>query len=280
MKGTSYAAGTILNALATGIGGAFGINMKTTVKLKPDDSDKIKIIVNGKERKSVVAERILRQADTGGTVEVHTDIPEGSGLGSSSAFVNSLLVAVNKFKGDVLDAYRILKTNARLSVETGISYTGAFDDASASLLGGFVVSDNLKMKLYRWDKLESNALVLIPAFSRGDIDWKTIRENSARLKAAVKATLNGDYFTAMKKNTEYYCEMIGYPLEIAKAGWDMGICCGLSGNGPSYVAFGSKSEIKSLAAIWKEYGNVYIGKVVKTPSEDVVIPDSLFMELA
>ncbi|WP_290597519.1 MULTISPECIES: shikimate kinase [unclassified Archaeoglobus] len=278
MKGIAYAAGTIVNALATGIGSAFGIDMQTVVKLKPGEGDEIKVVVNGVERKSVVAERILRAEGISGEVVVESEIPSGSGLGSSSAFVNALLVAVKKLKGEIIDAYEILKTNARVSLEAGISYTGAFDDAAASLLGGFVVSDNYKMRLYRWDRISSSAAILIPHFKRGKVNWKEIRANSTKLRPALEDAIKGDYCSAMKRNTRYYCEMIGYPLEIAMAGWDIGVCCGLSGNGPTFVAFGSKSEMKSLADVWKEYGEVYIRKVIENSVSDFVIPKSLFIK--
>jgi len=278
MRGIAYAAGTIVNALATGIGSAFGIDMQTVVELKPDEGGEIRVVVNGVERKSVVAERVLRAEGICGEVVVESEIPSGSGLGSSSAFVNALLVVVKKLKGEVIDAHEILRTNARLSLEAGISYTGAFDDAAASLLGGFVVSDNYKMRLYRWDRIGSSAAVLVPHFKRGKVDWKEIRANSAKLRPALEDAIKGDYCSAMKRNTEYYCEMIGYPLEIAMVGWDIGICCGLSGNGPTFVAFGSKSEMKSLAGIWREYGEVHIRKVIENSVNDFIIPKSLFIE--
>ncbi|WP_456467629.1 shikimate kinase [Archaeoglobus sp.] len=278
MKGVAYAAGTVLNALATGIGSAFGIDLRTVVEIKPDEGSEVRVVINGVERRSMVAERILRAEKISGEVTVESEIPDGSGLGSSSAFVNALLVAVKKLKGEVLNAHEILKTNARISLEAGISYTGAFDDASASLIGGFVVSDNTKMRLYRWDRISSHAAVLIPHFKRGKVNWREIRSNSARILPAVKDAMNGDYCSAMRKNTEYYCEMIGYPLEIARAGWEIGVCCGLSGNGPSFVAFGSKSEMKSVANVWKNYGEVRIRRVVEKPVEKFIVPESIFIK--
>lgn len=66
MRAKAYAAGTVLNALPTGIGSAFGIEMHTIVKLRP--SDELKVFVNGVERRSIVAERILNSMDV--TAEV------------------------------------------------------------------------------------------------------------------------------------------------------------------------------------------------------------------
>lgn len=278
MRGVAYAAGTVLNALATGIGSAFCIDMQTSVEIKPEDVEgEIRVVVNGEERKSRVAERILRTAKIHGEIVVESEIPAGSGLGSSSAFVNALLLAVRRLKDEGLDAYEILKTNARVSLESGISYTGAFDDATASLLGGFVVSDNYKMKLYRWDDAKMYSAVLLPPLKRGKVNWGLIRQNSSLLSPAVDDAMKGDYCSAMKRNTEYYCEILNYPVEIAKAGWDIGVCCGLSGNGPAFVAFGSKSEMKSLKNIWDEYGSVYVRKIVGKRRGRFIIPESMFI---
>ncbi|WP_048064249.1 shikimate kinase [Archaeoglobus fulgidus] len=277
MRAKAYAAGTVLNALPTGIGSAFGIEMHTIVKLRP--SDELKVFVNGVERRSIVAERILNSMDVTAEVIVESEIPGGSGLGSSSAFVNALICAVKKMKGEELNAFEILRSNARFSLEAGISYTGAFDDASASMLGGFVVSDNRKMRLIRTDEFEGYSAVLIPKFSRGKVDWRRLRERASEVEGAVEAAMRGEYCKAMKLNTEYICKMLGYPLEIAEKGWEKGICCGISGNGPSYVAFGSKNEMEALAETWGEYGRVYVRRVADEPAEDVVIPTPFFRKL-
>lgn len=274
MKAKAFAAGTVLNALATGIGSAFGIEMLTVVSLR--ESDETRIVANGREIRSIVAERILRAEDISAEVEVTSEIPGGSGLGSSSAFVNALLCAVKKLKGEELNAFEILRANAAFSLEAGISYTGAFDDASASLLGSVVVSDNKKMKLIRRDEFEGYSAILIPRFGRRRVDWDKIRTHSAELKPAVDAAVSGDYCTAMKLNTLYYCRMLDYPTEIAEKGWKEDICCGLSGNGPSYVGFGSKSEMKKLEELWSDYGKTYVRKIAKTPAENVILPDALF----
>ncbi len=276
VRGTAYAAGTVLNALATGIGSAFGVDLRTSVRLR--EGDGLKVLVNGAERKSIVARRLLFQIGFEGIVEVESEIPSGSGLGSSSAFLNALLVAVKKYMGEDLNAAEILRTNARLSVETGISYTGAFDDASASLLGGFVVSDNNKMKLYRRDEIEGYATILLPRFGRVKIDWGEIRARAMELESAVKAAIDGDYCKAMMENTRYYCRVMGYPERLAERGWMLGICCGLSGNGPAYVAFGSRSEMKAMSNLWADYGDVMVRKLTTAPVENIALPQQLFTD--
>jgi shikimate kinase len=274
MKAKAFAAGTVLNALALGVGSAFGLKLTTTVKVKEDDETVV--VVNGKEIKSPISERILKIFGKNAYIEVNSEIPSGSGLGSSSAYVNALLCALLKERGERLEAYRILSANARLSLEMGISYTGAFDDAAASLLGGFVISNNNKLKLYRWDRAKFCAAVLIPMFGRGKVDMRSIRSDASRIEHAIPRLLGGSYCEVMKVNTLYYCEKLGYPTDIAEKGWNIGICCGLSGNGPTFVAFGSKKDMREICSIWKEYGDVILTEVAEKPSEEVIIGEELF----
>lgn len=275
MKAKVYAAGTILNALALGVGSAFGLELEMKVKI--DVGEKTSVIVNKREVESVVAKRILSIFGVEAHIEVESKIPPRSGLGSSSAFVNALLCALLKEMGEELNAYRILTANARLSLETGISYTGAFDDAAASLLGGFVVSDNRKLKLYRWDKLKGYAVVLIPGFNRGKVDIRKIREDSDKLRAVLPDLFAGEYCSVMKANSEYYCEKIGYPSDIVKKVWEK-VCAGLSGNGPCYVAFGTKKNIAEVKKAWEEYGKVIQTKIAEKPAENVVVDKTLFIK--
>ncbi|MCS7143865.1 MAG: shikimate kinase [Archaeoglobaceae archaeon] len=273
MIGKAYAAGTILNALATGIGCAFGIDLKTIAKVKIDSENVF--IVNGENRNPEILNKILSHFGIKAQVILKSDIPERSGLGSSSAFINAVLCAI--MKKEDLFAHKILRLNAELSLKAGISYTGAFDDASASLLSGVVLSDNYKMKLYSWIPFTKRTAVLIPEFKRGKVDWDKIKSQGERLKNALEKLKKLEFREVMVENTKFYCEMIGYPLEIAERLWKEDICCGLSGNGPAFVAIGNDDEISTAKEVWKEYGEVIIGKIPEKPAEEVVITSDLFI---
>jgi shikimate kinase len=182
-------------------------------------------------------------------------------------------------RGEELDAHRILAANARISLEMGISYTGAFDDASASLLGGIALSNNMRMKLYRWDRAEGEALVLLPQWKRGKVSLEIIRRDPLEVEKAVKAAFNGDYKSAMLYNSNYYCRLLGYPIEPVERALEMDVYAGLSGNGPAYVAFGKRENIREVERIWQEYGKLIKTKVVSEAAEDVKIPTYLFVDL-
>ncbi|MEM1578932.1 MAG: shikimate kinase [Archaeoglobaceae archaeon] len=274
MTGKAYAAGTVLNALATGIGCAFGIDLMIKVKFKPD-SENI-LIVNGEERDANIVEKILSNFEKKGCVIIKSEIPERSGLGSSSAFINALLSEILE-EEERRWAHKRLRLNAELSLKAGISYTGAFDDASASLLGGFVVSDNYRMALYDWFIERMYAAILIPEFKRGLVDWERIKKEGKKLEKILAKLKEHKFCEVMKENTKFYCEMIGYPLEIAERVWKEEICCGLSGNGPAFVALGSKSDAATAKAMWEDYGKVKIQRIPQKPAESVSITPELFI---
>jgi len=275
VKAQAYSAGTIVNALATGYGCAFGLDLKLKVRVDFGVKENF-IIENGIERKSAVLDTVLNHFGLNAVVEVESEIPKGSGLGSSSAFLNALLLAVYKYISKPLNAGDILRLNAKLSLECGISYTGAFDDASASLLGGIVLTDNRNMNVLKWEFRRDRAVILIPEFGRGRIDLNEIRKDVTLVRKALKFAREGDYKKAMYYNTLHYCKAIGYPIEIAEIVKDFDCCCGLSGNGPCFVAFG---DVRKVKKVWKAYGDVVETKMVNEPCDDVVVTSNLFSSL-
>jgi len=253
------------------------LNMITEVKLSVEDDLKCCVLIeNGEERESRIVDYVLSKFGIKGVVEVKSEIPKGSGLGSSSAFMNALLLSIYKHLGKRLFAHEILRLNAKLSEELGISYTGAFDDASASLLGGIVVSNNTEMRLISWEFKKADAIVLIPRWKRGRISLDDIRKNTELVEKAVKHAIDGDYRSAMILNSMHYCKKIGYPTDVIEKVKDLDCSCGLSGNGPTFVAFGSRDALKEVEEAWSEYGSIVWTELVTTPSDGVTVTSELY----
>ncbi len=274
MKAKAYGAGTVVNALATFKGCAFGISLKTEVKIEVDENIKTSYIHGvDDEKANFVVNKILSSLGLKAVVEVDSEIPKGMGLGGSSAFVNALICAGFKERGEVLNAYRILKTNSRVSLEAGISYTGAFDDASASLLGGINFSDNKKMKLFKIENLEGKAIILIPEWNRKKVELK--KSGKELVEKAFLLALDGKYKEAMYLNSLYYCSSFELPLEPILVSKDLDVSAGLSGNGTAYIAFGN--DVNELKKIWENFGEVLFVKIVNKPSENVFIPKEIFI---
>ncbi|RLI72665.1 shikimate kinase [Archaeoglobales archaeon] len=276
-KAKAYAAGTIVNALATCYGSAFALNLITNVKLRFEDDLKENIVYeNGEIAKNPVVDRILITANRKAVVEIESEIPRQSGLGSSSAFMNAFITALFKELNEELNAHTILTTNARVSLEMGISYTGAFDDASASLLGGIVITNNSKMRILKWDrKNQGEALILIPPWQRNEVLMNEIKKDVEMVEMAIREALDGKYKDAMLHNSLHYCSALKYPLEPLNVALRFDVAVGLSGNGPCYVAFGNVDE---LFEIWQEFGEVVKTRLVNEVAEDVAIPDYLFTD--
>ncbi len=264
----AYAAGTVINALSTGKGSAFALNIRTRVEVR--ESGENLLISDGKKSGSQVVEEVLNVLgiERNFEVRVESDIPRGSGLGSSSAFVNALILALCRAEGIELEPAEVLRLNAKVSLKCGISYTGAMDDAAASLLGGFVVTDNEKMELLRHDIdfNESRAIILIPNWSRKNVSLEIMRKgNLNTVRLAFELAVKGHYCEAMKLNTEYCCSLLNYstkPVEIAEKA---GLCAGLSGNGPAYVAYGNPEGMKKIIKEWSDFGRVVLTTIPKKP---------------
>ncbi|RLI79674.1 shikimate kinase [Archaeoglobales archaeon] len=270
----AYAAGTIVNALATNSGSAFALDLTTNVRLRFEDELKENVVYeDGKEVKNVIVDRVLTTINKKAVVEVESQIPRQSGLGSSSAFMNALITALFKELKEELNAHTILTTNARISLEMGISYTGAFDDASASLLGGIVVTNNSKMKILKWDKKRAEALILLPPWQRNEVLMGEIKKDVEFVEKAVREALDGKYKDAMLHNSLHYCSALRYPIEPLNVALSYDVAAGLAGNGPCYVAFG---EVSELYGIWKEFGDVIKTKIVNEPADNLIIPEYLF----
>ncbi len=277
VKAKSYAAGTVVNALATFKGVAFGIALKTEMKFSESNERGFYISDGERIERSTVAEKLMRDSGfEGGIFEVESEIPRKSGLGSSSAFMNCLILCAFKATGKELKAERILRLNARMSLETGMSYTGAFDDASASLLGGFVFSDNLKMKLYKRVEVDGKVVILLPSWERGEVDLERIRRGVYDIDRAFLLAMEGRFKEAMLLNSMHYCTKLGVPLEPVFAIQSYNVSAGLSGNGPSYVAFGE--DVDEVKDVWKDFGEVMVKEIVNKPSDEVRITESLFLQ--
>lgn len=278
MRGEAYAAGTIVNGLATGIGCAFGLDLKTKVEISIEEDLKSSIlVVDGKEVSDRIVDIVMRSFGLKGVVKAESVIPRGCGLGSSSAFMNAMLISILKLKEEELDAQYILTTNATMAMEMGISYTGAIDDAGASLLGEVVLSNNEEMKFYHRDTLEfDDALILIPEWERGEIYMEELRRNPQEVEQAVEYAFSHEYRSAMLSNSCYYCRKLGYSFEPVEKAMELGLYSGLSGNGPAYTAFGDNDRIRELKGLWKDYGEVIETKIVNEPCDDIKNIEILF----
>lgn len=265
--GTAYGAGTVINAIATWKGSAFAIDLKTRaeVRLKGD-------LVEG-EIEGGGDSRLIERAceltlekldiDSGARISTTSEVPVASGLKSSSAAANATIIATARAARQTIDPLDMVRIGVRAALDTGVSVTGAFDDACASMLGGVVVTDNREKTLLKRESFESEVVVYAPdkkAFS-ADTNVKQSRLVAPWVEMAFDLAVRGEYRKAMTLNGFLYCSALGFSTAPMLAALDLGIeGVSLSGTGPSYVALASGERADRLAESW----SAYPGRVIRT----------------
>ncbi|MFD1587305.1 shikimate kinase [Halorientalis brevis] len=260
-RAAAPAAGTVLNALATGTGSAFAIDVYTTATVDLTDDDEVTgTIAGAPDADTRLIERCVELVTErfgdgqGGTVETESDVPMASGLKSSSAAANATVLAALS----ALDATdEISREDAcRLGVEAardvGVTITGAFDDASASMLGGVTVTDNTTDELLARDEPDWDVLVWTPperSFS-ADADVERCKQIAPMADLVADLALDGAYPRAMTVNGLAFCAALGFPTDPLVEAMPHAEGVSLSGTGPSFTAIGERSDLERIEDIW------------------------------
>ena len=269
----AFGAGTIINAIATWKGAAFGIDLKTFAEVRLSESE---VAISGCIEEmpdgdasliELCVELVLEKFgfELGGTVRTKSEVPVAGGLKSSSAAANASILATLSAIGKTLPPLEAVKLGVRAAREAGVTITGAFDDACASFLGGIVITDNRKMELIRREEIESRVIIFVPdrkAFS-ADTDIKRSQLIAPFVEVAYDLTLKGDYERAMTLNGFLYCGALGFDMEYMLKALECGIKgVSLSGTGPSYVALVKNEQAKELKSAWESCGME--GRIIET----------------
>ena len=266
---TVNGAATIINAVATWKGSAFGIGLKTSAEVELNSSGSIKGEVPGVDTRLIercvqlVLQRFGCDCTYGAAIRTWSEIPVASGLKSSSTAANASVLAALDALGKDMDLMEAAKIGVAAARDVGVTITGALDDALASMLGGVVVTDNREMKLLKRDELDSAVMLLVPdskLFSK-DTDVRRSRLIAPLAEVAFDLAMDGDYCRAMILNGFAYCgalELSTEPMLRALEAGARGVS--LSGTGPSYAALIADDKIDDLAASWSDLG----GRVIST----------------
>ncbi|MFB6136658.1 MAG: shikimate kinase [Halobacteriaceae archaeon] len=261
------AAGTVLNALANGKGSAFAIDRYVTAEVSlREGSEGVAGEVAGRpEADTRLVERCVELAaaehggpdvSLGGTVRTDSEVPMASGLKSSSAAANAAVLATLDALGaaDAVSRESAALLGVRAAREVGVTVTGAFDDASASMLGGLTVTDNARDALLARDEVDWDVLVYTPperAFS-ADADVERCERVAPMADHVAELALAGRYTEAMTVNGLAFCAALSCSSDpLVEA---MPLCAGvsLSGTGPSYVAVGEREGLEAVRDYWDD----------------------------
>lgn len=276
-------AATIVNAIATGKGAAFGISLETDAVIEIEEGKGEFVLRDSAEDpelvsrcvKAVVSKTIKKEIK--GEANVRSDIPVSRGLKSSSAVSNAVVLATARALGADMGDMDILLTGIEESIKAGVTITGAFDDASACFLGGVVVTNNRSFTILNRGNLDPDLDVLIHVpdkritkSSLKEVDFSSIRD---RVDHAIDLALKGEYLKAMEANSKAYAKILDVSEDIAELARKKGaLAAGISGTGPATVALCSRSEAgEVLKAFQKEEGAVIRARMNETPAREVTL---------
>jgi shikimate kinase len=278
-EATAYGAVTIVNAIATGRGAAFGIDLWTRARVKLTDNGAIETrILNDEKESTLLAERCVQAVfdhfgagKLGAKVETDSNIPVARGLKSSSVAGNAIVLATLAALQRHLQSSEILKLVVDASLQAKVSVTGAFDDAAASLYGNVVVTDNMTRKVLRTFPVEDrHVLLLVPpekAYT-ADADLRRIRTVTRQVEVAHEQALSGEYWNAMTLNGLIYSHVLRLPADVIVESLEAGaLAAGISGKGPAYAFVVQEQFEDSVLDVLKEHeGKVIVSKTRNRPS--------------
>ena len=264
----AYGAGTIINAISTWKGAAFGIELKTEAEVILTDGKKITgYMEEGGDttliERSVELTLSRFGSKTGAKVATKSQIPIASGLKSSSAAANATVLATLDALGEKLEPLEVIKIGVQAALDAKVTITGAFDDACASMLGGFVITDNKKKELIKREERDSQVLILAPEKRVLSSGTNVLRSRliGKWVEMAYKEAIAGNYEKAMTLNGFLYCAALGFSTDPMMMALELGIDgVSLSGTGPAYTALGSPELLDKLEPVWERFG----GKVIRT----------------
>jgi shikimate kinase len=269
MKGYAWANGaaTILNAVATWKGAAFGIDLKTRAEVELNDSGDILGDVPGVDTRLIEAcVKLVEERlgyDYGAVVRTYSEIPVAGGLKSSSTAANATVLATLDALQEEMDLVEAAKIGVAAAKSVGVTITGALDDALASMLGGVVVTDNDRMLLLKREEFSCHVMLLVPEKKLFSKDTNVSRSRLIAPVADViyELAMRGDYGRAMILNGLAYCAALGLPTEPMLLALEAGAKgVSLSGTGPAYAAIIDEDKMEGLEAAWRPLG----GKVIRT----------------
>jgi len=297
VKIRSPASATVINAISTGKGSAFGIGLYVTVEVtvKNRHSDKdIECTCTSLDNPDMdmslmelcvrkVYDKLNEYPDFNVSnlclnLETKSDIPAGSGLSSSSAASNSavyatLLTLLDEAKlsrSDVnITDMDILNLAIDASLEVGVTKTGSFDDAIASFYGGWKITDNYERKiLYDYSMPYEKVLIYMPNKSSytAQSDVEAMKTLAPLVEIAFSNAVNKNIEKALSLNGFLYCAALcvdtNVSIDALKAGAK---AAGLSGTGSAYTILFDEEDLPNIKKVLSKYP----GRLIVTSPDNI-----------
>ncbi len=264
MRGVGEATGaiTIVNALPTGVGAAVGIELRARaevelhpagsrgrwdVRLPPDARTPLVIA-----SLDTALNRFAPGSAGTASASVRSEIPPARGLKSSSAVSSAVILAVAAATDASPPPLEVARLSASSAKASGVSATGALDDALAGLSGGVVVTDNRTGTLLASYDLPGGLAValLVPrATHRPSPEWSAaFARFGDRGRSAAGAAQGGDWATAMRLNSEIVEQVVGYEYREVRAELERrgAVAASVSGMGPALAAIAPEARLTGV----------------------------------
>jgi shikimate kinase len=264
---SAQGAGTVINAIATLKGSAFAINLKTYSEVEiVDNGIKCEIADNPTADTALIVEcarLVLKRfaPNVGARITTRSEIPIAGGLKSSSAAANATMLGLIEALEIEMEPIDIVKLGVLAARRTGVTITGAFDDACASFFGGLVITDNehdLLLKRVEWN---ADVLILVPhekAYS-AKADVARAKLLAPWVDIAFDLASNGAFEKAMVLNGVLYCNAFGFSTEPILSALAAGArAATLSGTGPSYIALVDRVSAQRVKKEWEQLEGLII----------------------
>ncbi|ADY01632.1 shikimate kinase [Vulcanisaeta moutnovskia 768-28] len=237
----TYGGISIINAVPAWLGGSLAIDLKVKTRISEGScemNDFINFILN------YLGSRL--GFIHGVCVEVNSEVPPGSGLKSNSAVAVGVVYSLLRFLGKDVNPVDAAKLAAEVTRAHGSSITGAFDDASAAILGGAVLTDNKSLRIIKQLNPDSLTVVITGYMERKRLQAiDRLRALSGIYQALFNMALSGDLWRAATINGMLIAESLEYHNALKAIGVALrlgAVASGVSGNGPSIYAIFKAGE--------------------------------------
>lgn len=274
-------AATIVNAIPTGKGAAFGITLEVDAEVTlPDDGRDVEYI--GPEEGSQLVRGCVRavldrtgRGGRGAQVRVESDIPISRGLKSSSAVSNAVVLAATRATGARLEDLDVVLTAVDESTAAGVTVTGAFDDAAACYFGGAVVTDNRQRRILSTGRIDPALSVIIHVpdrrISKASVKGLDFSPARPDIERALEHAMAGEYAKAIELNSRACSRVLGLDEEVAELARSNGaVAAGVSGTGPATVVLARKEDEATLLRLLEARAD---GKVLRAAVNDTPAPE-------
>jgi shikimate kinase len=264
----AHGAATIVNAIATGSGAAFGVDLwtKAEVQLTEEPAVIRGEIASDLEESTLLIEKTVARVfryfgvdgHFGAKVKTTSNIPIARGLKSSSAAANAISLATVSALSMELEDLAVVKLGVDAAFDAKVTVTGAFDDACASYFGGVVLTNNTNRKLLQRFPLPEGLTVLFHVPQKkaytGDTDVDRLVMIKHMVSIAFEEARKENFWMALTLNGTVYSSALGYDNSVATDALSAGaIAAGLCGKGPAVTAVVPDEKLDVVKAALKRH---------------------------